>query len=65
MIAPERIYPTEHERFIVLVDIRFPNAEGLLRRELADWRGFMDADDLYLGMAALVIRPRGAVRLPR
>ena len=65
MIAPQTLYPSDPRCLISLFDLRRLGAEERLRRGVAGWRGSADVEKFYPGWAALVIRPGGALGLPK
>jgi hypothetical protein len=60
LYAPQRV-PSE-QCLIVLFELRCPEAEQRLRRELAGWGCFTRSEGLIDSFVELVIRPGGAAR---
>jgi hypothetical protein len=62
MDRAKSLYPDSPRCLLTLFDLRCPDAEQRLCRELVGWRGFARADRLIDGRVVLVVRPGGATR---
>lgn len=65
MDRAHQVYPSSSECMVVLFDLRIPGAAERLGREHAAWRDSADVERLDAAHAVLVMRPGGALRVPR
>jgi hypothetical protein len=54
------LYLNNPKCLLTIFDLRCPDAEQRLHRELVAWRGFARAERLFDGRVVLVIQPSGA-----
>jgi hypothetical protein len=65
MNRAKSLYPTEPKCLITLFDLRCPDTEQRLHRELEGWGSLAHAERLIGGHVVLVMRPGGALGLSR